>query len=224
MSLLQVLPELRAGGGAQMAFDAGLLATAERVVARSYTWAPPALSIGRFQRVQLDGSLPFDVVRRPTGGRALLHGEDFEWSFAVAFPPDAFGARSSPDVEPPYRLVNTAFRRALEEFGVTADSGHRAAYRHNPWCHGSTLQHDILVAGEKVLAVAQARADGRVLVHGSVLECRPPRYLLEGAGALLGQPWSGTGLARTGIAPPRAALWRSFLLRLEREIQQAALR
>ena len=222
MSLVQVLPELRAGGGAQMAFDTGLLATAERVVARSYTWAPPALSIGKFQRVQLDGPLPFDVVRRPTGGRALLHGEDFEWSFAVAFPPGAFGAESRRDLEPPYRLVSGAFREALEELGVAAESGRRGTYQRSPWCHASALEHDLLVAGEKVVAIAQARSDGRVLVHGSVLERRPSRHLLETAGKLLGQSWSGVGLSGAGIARPRAAVWRSFLARLELGIQQAA--
>jgi lipoate-protein ligase A len=223
MSLVQLLPELRAGGGAQMAFDAGLLATAEHVVARSYTWAPAALSIGKFQCVQLDGSLPFDVVRRPTGGRALLHGEDFEWSFAIAFPLDTLRAESRRDVEPPYRLVSGAFRETLEELGVAANCGQRGAYQHSPWCHASTLRHDLLVNGEKVVAIAQARAGGRVLVHGSVLERRPPRYLLEGAGELLGQPWSGTGLSGADIAPPRAAVWRSFLMRLELAMQQAAM-
>ena len=95
MSIVKVLPELRAGGGAQMALDEGLLETAEEVIARRYTWAPPALSLGKFQELQLVPGLPFDVVRRPTGGRAVLHGEEFEWSFAVAFPPGRAERRSA---------------------------------------------------------------------------------------------------------------------------------
>ena len=87
MSIVKILPDFRAGGGAQMALDAGLLETVDEVIARRYTWAPPALSIGKFQELQIVPGLPFEVVRRPTGGRAVLHGEAFEWSFAVAFPP-----------------------------------------------------------------------------------------------------------------------------------------
>src|SRR5450759_2406329 len=86
VSIVKVLPELRAGGGAQMAFDTGLLETADEVIARRYTWAPPALSLGKFQKYEPLPGVPFDVVRRPSGGRAVLHGEGFEWSFAVAFP------------------------------------------------------------------------------------------------------------------------------------------
>ena len=77
-----------------MALDAGLLETADEVIARRYTWAPPALSIGKFQELQTVPGLPFEVVRRPSGGRAVLHGEAFEWSFAVAFPPRRAGRRS----------------------------------------------------------------------------------------------------------------------------------
>jgi len=87
VSIVKILPDIRTGGGPQMALDAGLLETVDEVMARRYTWAPPALSVGKFQDVGLVPGLPFEVVRRPSGGRAVLHGEAFEWSFAVAFPP-----------------------------------------------------------------------------------------------------------------------------------------
>ena len=86
MSIVKILPDFRSGGGAQMALDIGLLETVDEVIARQYIWAPPALSIGKFQELETVPGLPFEVVRRPTGGRAVLHGEAFEWSFAVAFP------------------------------------------------------------------------------------------------------------------------------------------
>jgi len=107
VSIVRVLPELRAAGGAQMALDSGLLETADQVIARRYTWAPPALSLGRFQKYEPVPGLPFDVVRRPSGGRAVLHGEGFEWSFAVAFPAGALGAgaRAGLDVAKPYDVV-----------------------------------------------------------------------------------------------------------------------
>ncbi len=100
MSIVKILPDFRSGGGAQMALDIGLLETVDEVIARRYTWAPPALSIGKFQEVETVPGLPFEVVRRPTGGRAVLHGEGFEWSFAVAFPPGVptEGPRAAVDV------------------------------------------------------------------------------------------------------------------------------
>src|SRR5665648_398792 len=108
VSIVKVLPELRAGGGAQMALDSGLLETADEVIARRYTWAPPALSLGKFQKYEPLPGVPFDVVRRPSGGRAVLHGEGFEWSFAVAFPAGALGA----DARAPSSVTPSASRPA----------------------------------------------------------------------------------------------------------------
>ena len=205
MSIVKVLPELRAGGGAQMALDAGLLLTAESVVARRYVWAPPALSLGKFQKFEPVPGVPFDVVRRPSGGRAVLHGEGFEWSFAVAFPPGALGAgaRAGLDVARPYEVVAGAFAGAFRELDVPLDDGRDEAYQRSALCFASALRCDLLSRGEKIVAIAQARSGGRTLVHGSVLERRPPDDLVQVAETLLGEPWQGEGLAGAGqvVAP-----------------------
>jgi lipoate-protein ligase A len=216
VSIVKVLPDLHAPGGAQMAFDTGLLDTAEDVTARRYTWAPPALSLGKFQRFTATPGLPFAVVRRPSGGRAVLHGEGFEWSFAVAFPPGFFGGeRVARDVALPYKVVAAAFAGALDELGVRLDSGHDTAYAGSALCFAGTLRHDLLSRGEKVVAIAQARREGRVLVHGSVLERRPPDELTAAAASLFGEPWRGDGLAGAGQVVVRDTLWRAVLRRLE---------
>ena len=194
MSIVKVLPELRAAGGAQMALDAGLLETVDKVLARRYTWAPPALSLGKFQKYEPVPGVPFDVVRRPSGGRAVLHGEGFEWSFAVAFPPGALG--------------------------VTLDGGRESAYRRSALCFASVLRHDLTARGEKLVAVAQARRGGRVLVHGSVLERRPPDELAQVAETLLGEPWQGDGLAGAGYVLAPDMIWKRVLVRLEAALQQ----
>lgn len=218
MSIVKVLPGLEHGGGAQMALDIGLLETAEEVVARRYTWEPPALSIGRFQRLQIVAGLPFDVVRRPTGGRAVLHGSEFEWSFAVAFPPGVLGTGpgAGTDVATPYKLVSGAFAGAFGELGVTLDDSRDGGYRRSALCFASPLRHDVLARGEKLVAVAQARRAGRVLVHGSVLERQPPEDLVEAAELLCGEPWRGEGLAGAGVVLARDTLWNAFLAGLER--------
>jgi lipoate-protein ligase A len=224
VSIVKVLPELRAAGGAQMALDSGLLETVDHVMARRYMWAPPALSLGKFQKYEPVPGVPFDVVRRPSGGRAVLHGEGFEWSFAVAFPAGALGlsARAGADVAKPYDIVAGAFTGALEALGVTLDGGRESAYQRSALCFASVLRHDVASRGEKLVAVAQARRGGRVLVHGSVLERRPPDELAQVAETLLGEPWQGDGLAGAGYVLAAEMIWKRVLARLEAALQQLA--
>ncbi|MGO8685179.1 MAG: biotin/lipoate A/B protein ligase family protein [Thermoleophilia bacterium] len=212
MSSVRWLPPLQADGGVQMAFDDGLLATATGVIARQYTWDPPALSLGKFQKVELGRPLPFTVVRRPSGGRAVLHGAEFEWSFAVVFATTALADRR---VETPYALVADAFADALRELGVPVEETRSTPYQHSGLCFASALRHDIMAAGAKIVALAQAQRAEGVLVHGSVLEHRPPAYLVDAVEELLDEPWQGDGLAASGVAVARDKLWRSVLERLE---------
>ncbi len=115
------MPTLAACGDVQMAVDEALLDDALFVTARRYVWTPPALSLGKFQRLPEDlrrEDLPFDVVRRPSGGRAVLHGEGFEWSFAVVFPPGTLPGRRIDDA---YEVVSAALAEALSAAGVRLD-------------------------------------------------------------------------------------------------------
>ena len=201
MSIVKILPDFRSGGGAQMALDTGLLETVDEVIARRYTWAPPALSIGKFQELQTVPGLPFEVVRRPSGGRAVLHGEAFEWSFAVAFPPGVPGGgpRAAVDVGGPYGLVAAAFAAALEELGVTLDGSGEVPYQRSALCFAGALRYDLCCRGEKVVAIAQAKKEGRTLVHGSFLMERPPDELVLAVEALVGENWQAEGLAGAGV-------------------------
>lgn len=235
---VHVLPLVRAAGAAQMAVDDGMLRSAEMVMARRYTWAPPALSLGKFQKAaaapadaggapaELDATrlptlltsqsgLPFDVVYRPSGGRAVLHGEEFEWSFAIVFPA---GTIASPRVEAPYDLVSSAFAQALRELGVGLDGRRTTPYQRSALCFATALRHDLLAGGDKIVAVAQARRDGCVLVHGSVLERRPPLELTEAVERLLGEPWRGDGLAASGAALDGDELWLRVVELIDREV------
>ena len=224
MSIVKVLPEFRAGGGAQMAFDEGLLETVEEVMARRYTWSPPALSIGRFQELALVPGLPFEVVRRPTGGRAVLHGEAFEWSFAVAFPPGvpSTGPRATVDVGGPYGLVALAFTAALKELGLSLDDPGEVAYQRSALCFAGALRYDICSRGQKVVAIAQAKKQGRTLVHGSFLVERPPEELTLAVEALVGEVWESEGLAGAGVALAPETVWTTTLRRLDAALQRTA--
>jgi lipoate-protein ligase A len=224
MSIVKVLPAARAGGGAHMALDAGLLETVDEVIARRYTWAPPALSLGRFQEIRLVPGLPFDVVRRPTGGRAVLHGEAFEWSFAVAFPPGVpmAGPRAAVDVGGPYGLIAGAFAAALKELGLTLDGSGEVPYQRSALCFAGALRYDICSRGQKILAIAQARKGGRALVHGSFLMERPPVELTQAVEALVGEMWESEGLAGSGAVLAPETIWNTMLRRLEATLRRVA--
>jgi lipoate-protein ligase A len=224
VSIVKILPDFRSGGGAQMALDAGLLETADEVIARRYTWAPAALSIGKFQEVDVVPGLPFELVRRPSGGRAVLHGEAFEWSFAVAFPPGlpSGGPRAAVDVGGPYGLVAGAFAAALKELGLTLDGSGEVPYQRSALCFAGALRYDICSRGEKIVAIAQAKKVGRTLVHGSFLLERPPVELAVAAEALLGENWEAEGLAGAGVMLAPETIWNTTLRRLEAALHGAA--
>ena len=214
------LPLLRASGAEQMAADERLLAGAEALTVRRYLWAPAAVSLGKFQELGPDACAALaaagvDVVRRPSGGRLVLHGEGFEWSFAVAFPAALlpWGTHAA------YRVVRDAMAAALAATGVTPDQGRDEPYTRSALCFASALRHDLLVGGAKAVAVAQVRRADRQLVHGSVLERRPPETLVTAVEAATGEAWRGKGLAAgigpdAGPAPDGALLWRAFVERL----------
>ncbi len=158
------------------------------------------MSLGKFQELAADarGALAaagIDVVRRPSGGRLVLHGEGFEWSFAVVVPAGLlpYGTHAA------YRVVHDAMAAALADGGVAPDAARDEPYTRSALCFASALRHDLLVAGGKAVAVAQVRRGDRHLVHGSVLERRPPAILAAAVETATGERWCAGGLAAGGV-------------------------
>ncbi len=140
---------------------------------RLYTWAQPTLSIGRFQdEGDVDASacerLGVRVVRRPTGGAALLHGADLTYAVAMPLPAGRDGG-----VQEVYDLIAGALIAGLERIGV-----HAAVARHDgppgAVCFAGQQGADLRVANQKVCGSAQVRQRGTVLQHGSILMGRLP--------------------------------------------------
>ena len=141
---------------------------------RLYAWVPPALSLGVNQpvadadlaRVQARG---WDVVRRLTGGRAILHTD--ELTYAVVARPDDPRVRG--DVLAAYRRLSTALLWALRALGVPAAwETRRDAYqtqgRHQAVCFQVPAVYEITVQGRKLVGSAQARKIRGVLQHGTL--------------------------------------------------------
>jgi lipoate-protein ligase A len=142
-------------------------------VLRLYRWTPPALSLGRFQPesdVDLDACAAHgvEVVRRPTGGRALLHGGDLTYAVAMPRPVGAAG-----HVDALYRTIASALIAGLAELGVHAEIGgdHGPS---GPVCFVAAQGADLRVGERKLCGSAQVQRGSVVLQHGSILLDRLP--------------------------------------------------
>lgn len=142
---------------------------------RLYAWDPPCLSIGYAQpiadvdRARL-AARGWQVVRRLTGGRAILHTD--ELTYAVIAPPDEPLLRGS--VLESYRRLSAALLAALAGLGLpvealpkppAAESTPKAA---QPVCFERPSDYEITVHGRKLVGSAQARKKIGVLQHGSI--------------------------------------------------------
>ncbi len=139
---------------------------------RFYTWRPPALSLGRGQPLALvDRDLArrrgIDVVRRPTGGQAILH--DDELTYAVMLP--AGHPLAAGGVLASYQRLHRGFVQGFAALGLRVDRGVErpaSAAAAGPLCFAATGAHELSAAGVKLLGSAQTRVDGVLLQHGSV--------------------------------------------------------
>ncbi len=168
-----------ARGAWNMAVDEAILEAAGRgevpPTLRLYAWNPPCLSLGYAQpcadvdlaALQARG---WDVVRRPTGGRAILHTD--ELTYAVCGPHDTPLLRGS--VLESYRRISAVLLRALEHLGIPAQalpdpqSPSGNAPRKGPVCFEVPSNYEITVGGKKLIGSAQARKQVGVLQHGSL--------------------------------------------------------
>jgi lipoate-protein ligase A len=142
-------------------------------VLRLYQWSPPALSLGRFQPesdVDVDACAErgVEVVRRPTGGKALLHGADLTYAVALTRPEGAAG-----HVDALYRTIAAGLVAGLARLGVAATVGEERGPA-GPVCFAAAQGADLRVGDRKVCGSAQVQRGSTVLQHGSVLLDRLP--------------------------------------------------
>jgi lipoate-protein ligase A len=163
------------GAGGQMAADLRLLdevGAGAMPALRLYRWDPPALSLGRFQAeadVDVDACVRHgvEIVRRPTGGRALLHGGDLTYAVAMPLPDHA------PSVDARYRMLAAALIEGLSRVGVEASIAcHEGPV--GPVCFTAQRGADLRVGGRKLCGSAQVQRGAALLQHGSILLRRLP--------------------------------------------------
>lgn len=197
---LRILLDGERSGATNMAIDDVLLAGSSRHAysMRWYAWARPTVSLGYAQRWR-DGfdrrcarRLGVDLVRRRSGGRAVLHAGELTYALAgpAATGPFAGG------ILPTYQVIAAGLVAGLVRLGadVHLERSRGRRRRDEPGaCFAARAIHEVIGDGRKLLGSAQRRESGRVLQHGS-LPLLVPDAVLWGA---LGS--GGAGAARQSV-------------------------
>jgi lipoate---protein ligase len=169
----RLVPTIQASGKVQMAIDQWLLeqhrSNHHPPTLRFYTWSPAAISLGYHQR-----SFPefwkeltwqgesIELVRRPSGGRAVLHQGDLTYAVITS--------GLSSDRMQAYQTICEFLIRGWKQLGVELQYGTSGrGYIHNPNCFGTATGADLVTSsGAKLVGSAQLRRDSTILQHGSM--------------------------------------------------------
>jgi lipoate-protein ligase A len=160
-------------GERNMSVDRGLLALCDRgegnAYLRFYTWAGPTVSLGRFESTDVmdveaarrDG---VGLVRRPTGGRAVLHGDDLTYTLVV--PVGSLG-----ELHEIYGLISEILAAGLSSLGARVEvrrgRTREGRLTHKP-CFASVSRYEVTYRGRKLVGSAQRVGRRAVLQHGSI--------------------------------------------------------
>ncbi len=178
-----ILPFAKAEGKVQMARDRELC---DRVfhnqqsapIIRFYQWARPTLSLGYHQKRDSLGHMPdtIDVVRRPTGGRAVLHqasGPHADLTYCIVARDLGLNRRQA------YEFLCQFLIDGLHRLGIPVQFGQgERGYIGEASCFRTSTAADLCVRGKKIVGSAQLWRKHVVLQHGTIL-LKPDRLLWE---------------------------------------------
>ena len=214
MTKLRLVRHPAADPAWNMAVDEALLVHGDGPLLRLYAWEPFGLSLGHFQP-ELDAAEreAFEaegirIVRRLTGGGAILHAHEITYSLSGWDGEGPFAG----DVSASYRIVHEAIAAVLAELGLQAgepEAAPRALRRaEQPFlCFARSTAMDLVCAGEKIVGSAKRRRGGRALQHGSiVLRGHPRGGSGHGIEDLLGGPVDAEALGRRFVEVLAASL------------------
>jgi lipoate-protein ligase A len=219
-----------ADGATNMAIDEAILyALADgvgRPTLRFFEWDPPCLSLGYNQRwAEVDEAacarLGYTWVRRPTGGRAILHTDELTYSVVVP----AGEPRVAGGVVDAYRRLSAGLLSGLRALGVDAYQADAVLAPDSPQgavCFDTPSKYEITAGGKKLIGSAQVRRQGMVLQHGTlpligdlgrIFNCLRATDLSPHPSPIRGGEGGEVGSGR-GPAPAPDALagWGSWLL------------
>ncbi len=169
----RLIPLIEASGNVQMAIDKWLLkqhlAGNHPPALRFYTWSSPTISLGyhqkkypeHWQNLTWQGK-KVDLVKRPTGGRAVLHQGDLTYAVVTS-------GLSNSRMQA-YQQICEFLIAGWKNLGVDLHYGTAGrGYIHNPNCFGTATVADLVTAdGCKLIGSAQLRKGDAILQHGSM--------------------------------------------------------
>lgn len=138
---------------------------------RLYAWKPACVSLGRNQKDDfLDRSFlkenNIDVVRRLTGGRALLHADEITYSFIC---PTLY-LKNGEHVVSSYKEISRILIGKFKTIGIDLDFGSNKPIKTGfDYCMLISTGADLCYHGKKLIGSAQCRKKGYILQHGSIL-------------------------------------------------------
>lgn len=146
---------------------------------RFYTWDPATLSIGYFQKAVKEINLEevhrqgLGFVRRPTGGRAVLHDKELTYSVIVS----EEHPKMPSSVTEAYKIISMGLLHGFQNLGLSAEMVSLASEEEkekytspgSSACFDSPSWYELVVEGKKVAGSAQTRQRGVILQHGSIL-------------------------------------------------------
>lgn len=171
----KLIPYKKYSGSENMLIDLSILDESiknnARPVLRLYGWEKPTLTIGRNQSltdINLDycKSDRIDIVKRPTGGRAVLH--DMELTYCFITPVDFL--KNGHTVASSYREISQALVAGFKKLDINlAFPANKNVYTQNDFCMAISTGADLNYQGKKIIGSAQFRKQNYILQHGSIL-------------------------------------------------------
>lgn len=173
---MKIIPYETRTGKKNMQIDSDLLDFAiknelKEPIFRLYGWEPACVSLGRNQKddfldYELLKSKNIDVVRRLTGGRALLHDNEITYSFIC---PESFLQNGSHIVSS-YKEISQILIDKFKKLGIDLDFGTSKPIKTGfDYCMLISTGADLCYKEKKLIGSAQCRSHGYILQHGSIL-------------------------------------------------------
>ena len=145
--------------------DDSIINQEKEPIFRLYGWSPKCVSLGRNQKEDFLTE-KIDVVRRLTGGRALLHDNEITYSFVA--PVSAIP--NGETVIESYKYISGILIDFFKTLGVSLDFGeNKKVSTHFDYCMLLSTGADVCYNGQKIIGSAQYRKNGYLLQHGSIL-------------------------------------------------------
>lgn len=164
-------------GAWNMALDEAILESVSSKLSlptiRLFFWQPPCISLGHAQsckNLDLESieKHNWSIVRRPTGGKAILHTDEITYS--VIAPTDDVRVKGA--ILDSYRSIARVLLETLKCLGIQANADNvyagDQASRHKPVCFETPSNYEITVNGKKIIGSAQMRRSEVVLQHGAI--------------------------------------------------------